>query len=80
MSEHMRFAMLRARDGEAAAKDWAWSTVQLYRQSMENPAHFASQLDWKARFEQSMQELATFAEHGKEHLMSLSAADRSHKR
>lgn len=64
----MRLAMLCARDGEVAAKEWARSTVRLYRQSMENPAHFASQLDWKARFEQSVRELATFAEHGKEHL------------
>ncbi len=64
MSEQMRLAMLCARDGEEAAKKWARSTVQLYRQSMENPAHFASQLDWKARFEGSMRELALFADHG----------------
>jgi hypothetical protein len=64
MSEQMRLAMLCHRDGEDAAKEWARSTVRLYRQSMENPAHFASQADWKIRFELSVQELATFMEGG----------------
>lgn len=64
MSERMRLAMLCDRDGEEAAKEWARSTVQLYRQSLDNPAHFASQSDWKLRFERSMRELATFAEQG----------------
>lgn len=56
--------MLCARDGEDAAKDWALSTLQLYRQSVENLAHFASQADWKARFDHSIRELATFIERG----------------
>ena len=64
MSERIRLAMLCARDGEEAAKEWARSTVQLYRQSLADPTHFASQSDWKLRFEDSMRELATFAEGG----------------
>lgn len=56
--------MLCARDGEDAAKAWLRSTVELYRRSMENPAYFASQADWKARFEGSVQELTAFTEHG----------------
>ncbi len=60
----MRLAMLCDRDGEDAAKEWAQSVLQLYRQSMENPAHFASQADWKPRFEDSMRELAMFVERG----------------
>lgn len=55
--------MLCARDGVNAAKKWAQSTLHFYRQSLENPAHFASQADWKARFEHSMRELSTFIEH-----------------
>lgn len=64
MSERIRLAMLCARNGEDTAKEWARSTVQLYRRSIRNPAHFASQSDWKPRFERSMRELATFAECG----------------
>lgn len=60
----MRLTMLCVRDGVDAAGEWAQSTLQLYRQSVGNPTHFASQSDWKARFEQSMQELAAFIEHG----------------
>ena len=73
----MRLAMLRARDGEEVAKEWARSIVRLYRRSVENPAHFASQLDWKARFERSMQELATFVEHGTEHLAEIAQEERA---
>jgi hypothetical protein len=56
--------MLCARDGADAANEWARLTLQLYRQSVENPTHFSSQSDWKARFDQSMRELAAFIEHG----------------
>ncbi|HWG95620.1 MAG TPA: hypothetical protein VN647_00950 [Nitrospira sp.] len=64
MSEQMRLTMLCVRDGVDAAGEWAQSTLKLYRQSVENPAHFASQSDWKARFDQSMRELAAFIERG----------------
>lgn len=64
MSEQVRLTMLCTRDGLDVAKEWARATLQLYRQAVENPAHFASQADWKARFDQSMLELATFIECG----------------
>jgi hypothetical protein len=66
MSERMRLAMLCTRDGHDAAKGWARSALQVYRQSLDNPTHFAAHADWKARFERSMRELATFVEHGNE--------------
>ena len=56
--------MLCARDGKHAAKEWAQSALQLYHRSIENRVHFASQADWKVRFEQSIRELATFVERG----------------
>lgn len=68
MSERMRLAMLCARDGEEVAKEWVRSAPQLYGQCQRNPAHFASQADWKVRFERSMRELATFVEPGNEDL------------
>lgn len=64
MSERTRLTTLCARGGVDAAKAWAQSAIQLYRQAMENPAHFASQLDWKPRFEASIRELAAFIERG----------------
>lgn len=60
----MRLTMLCARDGVDAADEWTKRTLELYRQSVENPAHFASQADWKTRFDRSMRELATFIEQG----------------
>lgn len=64
MSERLRLKTLCARNSEGAAKEWARSALQLYLQSIQNPAHFASQADWKTRFEQSMLELVTFVERG----------------
>jgi hypothetical protein len=64
MNERIRLETLCTRDGVDAARQWAdWSTT-LYRQSIRDPDHFASQPDWKPRFEQSIRELATFAETG----------------
>ena len=63
MSERIRLNLLCDRDGVPAARDWARQTAELYRRSVENPLHFASQADWKPRFERSMHELAMFAEH-----------------
>lgn len=60
----MRLTTLCARDGVDAAREWARSTLQLYRQSVGNPSHFASQAEWRARFEHSMRELSTFIERG----------------
>lgn len=64
MSERMRLTMLCDRDGRAVAHEWVQATLQLYRQAIQNPAHFASQADWKARFDRSMRELTTFIECG----------------
>ncbi|MDF0665893.1 MAG: hypothetical protein P0119_07425 [Nitrospira sp.] len=64
MSERVRLTMLCDRDSLAVANEWARATLQLYRQAVRNPEHFASQADWKARFDQSMRELATFIERG----------------
>lgn len=41
-------------------KAWAVRTMETYRAAMTNPAHFASQPDWKPRFEQSIRELDDF--------------------
>lgn len=60
----MRLTMLCDRDGRAVAHEWVQATLQLYRQAIHNPAHFASQADWKARFDRSMRELTTFIECG----------------
>jgi hypothetical protein len=64
MNERIRLETLSARDGVEAAKHWAdWATT-LYRRSICDPTHFASQPEWKPLFEQSIRELATFAETG----------------
>ncbi|MFY4727684.1 hypothetical protein [Nitrospira sp. BLG_2] len=60
----MRLTMLCARDGMDGANEWAQATLHLYRKSLENPFHFASQPDWKTRFVHSMRELSTFIERG----------------
>jgi len=64
MSERERLKTLVARDGMEAAKEWASRTATMYSQSISNPDHYASQPDWKPRFEQSIRELKMFAETG----------------
>ena len=64
MGERERLQTLVARDGLNAAKEWARRTAVIYGQSISNPDHFASQPDWKPRFEQSIRELKMFAETG----------------
>jgi hypothetical protein len=64
MTERLRLETLVARDGPDAAREWARRTAALYRQSISDPVHFASQPDWKPRFEQIIRELETFAESG----------------
>ena len=63
MSERMRLETLCVRDGADVAKQWARWAMQLYRQSIDDPTHFASQSDWKPCFEHSIRELAMFIEH-----------------
>lgn len=64
MSERLRLETLCARDGMPAAKQWANWAADLYRQSMSDSTHYASQPDWKSRFEKSIRELLGFAESG----------------
>lgn len=64
MSELVRIEALCAQFGEQAAKEWAAKTADLYSVSMNDPGHFASQPDWKPRFEESIQELWRFAQTG----------------
>jgi len=64
MGERERLNALVARDGMDAAKEWARKTAAIYSLSISNPDHYASQPDWKPRFEQSIRELTMFAETG----------------
>ena len=64
MSERKRLELLCARDGPDAARQWAQWAAGLYRQSLGNPSHYASQPDWKPLFERSIRELTEFAEGG----------------
>jgi hypothetical protein len=64
MNERVRLETLVARDGQDAAREWARRTAALYRKSISDAAHFASQPDSKPRFEQLVRELERFAETG----------------
>jgi hypothetical protein len=64
MSERLRLETLIARDGLEQSKHWANKTAGLYRSSVSEPSHFASQSDWKPLFEESIHELSRFADTG----------------
>ena len=64
MSERLRLETLIAREGLGQARQWAKKTAALYRLSMSDPIHYASQPDWKPLFEKSIRELKLFAETG----------------
>lgn len=64
MNERLRLETLCSRDGIEAARDWAHQTVEVYRRSISDSNHFASQPDWKPLFERSIRELKLFAETG----------------
>lgn len=64
MSERLRLETLSARDGPDAAKQWARWAATLYRLSISEPSHYASQPDWKPLFEASISELQSFADRG----------------
>jgi hypothetical protein len=64
MKERVRLERLIERDGREVAKEWARRTAGLYRQSLSDPAHFASQPDWRPRFEEVLRELENFADMG----------------
>ena len=64
MSERVRLETLCVRDGVDAAARWASWAADLYRRSMSDPTHYASQPDLTPLFEQSICELQIFAERG----------------
>ena len=64
MSERLRLETLIARDGLEHAKQWAKKTAVAYVLFLSEPAHYASQPDWKPLFENSIKELKLFAETG----------------
>lgn len=62
--ERARLEALIARVGVQGAKEWAQKTAVIYRLSICDSSHYASQPDWKQHFEQSIRELALFAKTG----------------
>jgi hypothetical protein len=64
MSERLRLETLCTREGVEGAKQWARDTAELYRRSINDPSHYASQADTKPRFQESLAELKRFAETG----------------
>ena len=64
MSERVRLETLCVRDGVDAAARWASWAADLYRRSMSDPPHYASQPDVRSLFEQSLCELQIFVEKG----------------
>ena len=70
MNERTRLKLLSARDGLDIARQWALSTANLYQQAMDRPAHFASQTEWRPRFERVICELTIFSQTGFLHEMA----------
>jgi uncharacterized membrane protein len=64
VSERVRLETLCKRDGMEAAQQWARWAAALYRRSMYEPTHYASQPDKKPLFERSESELQRFADTG----------------
>ncbi len=48
--EARRIALLLARDGEAATREWVERTLAIYRRAVLDPSHFASSHEYRARF------------------------------
>lgn len=64
MGERMRLETLCARNGLDEARRWASWSATLYRRSILDSSHYASQPDFRIVFEQSICELESFAERG----------------
>lgn len=64
MNERLRLELLSARDGLDTARQWALATANLYQQAIDTPAHFASQSEWRPRFERVICELTVFSQTG----------------
>lgn len=50
MDEAQRIAFLVERDGVAAATEWVWRTLRIYRSSVLNNAHYASTNEYRRSF------------------------------
>ena len=64
MRERLRLESLIARDGVEQAKRWAARTAVIYRFSISDPNHYASQPEWKPLFEARIEELNHFIRTG----------------
>lgn len=65
MNERLRLKTLCSRDGITAAREWANKTALVYRLSISDSNHYASQPDWRPLFDKSIRELMMFAETGR---------------
>lgn len=64
MDERVHLETLVARDGIEAARQWARWAATLYRGSVTDRAHYASQADRKPLFETTIIHLEAFADRG----------------
>lgn len=64
MTERKRLELLSVRDGLDVARQWALSTANLYQQSIDTAAHFASRSEWRPRYVQVICELTIFSQTG----------------
>jgi hypothetical protein len=53
MDEAARIAFLVERDGTAAAAEWVWRTLRIYRSSVLNHHHYASTHEYRRGFIES---------------------------
>jgi hypothetical protein len=53
MDETARIAFLVERDGMAAAAEWVWRTLRIYRSSVLNHTHYASTNEYRRGFIES---------------------------
>jgi hypothetical protein len=64
ITERVRLETLIARVGIEASREWARWAASLYRQSLNNPAHYASQAEKRPLFEESISQLERFVDKG----------------
>lgn len=55
-SEQRRIALLLARDGHAATREWVERTLNIYRQALAQPGSYAREPGYRAGFERSIRE------------------------
>lgn len=59
--EDARVRLLVERDGRQAALEWTARTLEAYRGAVQNPAHFASNKEYRPLFEASIEALDALA-------------------